>query len=353
VLIDDVREDGRWSAQDDRHLGRYTRSLMAVPLMTSERTIGVIIVTNLQTAMYTRDELSTLQTLASTLSVALENARLYDDLKRLLREREQAQERLIRTEKMAALGRLVASITHEINNPLQAMQMYLTLAEENLEGREGAENLLRYITIVGSEVERISTIVHRLRDFYRPSQVEVRRVAVHDVLDSVLELTHKQLQHSAVTVERRWASDLPRIDANPDRLKQVFLNLVLNAVDAMPEGGILSLSTARDVISGGEAQPDQPAVRIEFSDTGKGIPPEILSRIFEPFFTVKEQGVGLGLSVSYAIVRAHGGQISVDSHVGLGTVFTILLPTRQSGTIVVDTVGSAAGRLFGEDEIAP
>jgi signal transduction histidine kinase len=139
-------------------------------------------------------------------------------------------------------------------------------------------------------------------------------------------LAGKQLQHSRVTVECEQAGGLPAIQANPDYLKQVFLNLVLNAIDAMGEqGGTLRVRTALDQMTGRDHQLLS-AVRIEVSDTGEGIPPEILDHIFEPFVTTKKTGTGLGLSISYGLIEAYNGRITVTSQVGAGTTFTILLP---------------------------
>ena len=143
-----------------------------------------------------------------------------------------------------------------------------------------------------------------------------------EVLESVLTLCDKQMQHSNVTIVREWAGRLPIIQANPDHLRQVFLNLALNANDAMPAGGTLRICTAVDQTPFSKDQP----VRVEFSDTGQGMTQEVLSHLFEPFFTTKQHGTELGLSISYGIVRSHGGHIAVESHVGLGTTFTILLP---------------------------
>jgi signal transduction histidine kinase len=144
------------------------------------------------------------------------------------------------------------------------------------------------------------------------------------VLSGVLELSGKQLQHAGIVVQSEWDDKLPLVQVNPDHLKQVFLNLVLNAVDAMPAGGTLQVRTILDQLQT-QAGP-QPAVRIEFSDTGEGIPAEALPHIFEPFFTVKKHGVGLGLAISYGIIQAHKGQIQVSSREGHGSTFTILLP---------------------------
>jgi two-component system cell cycle sensor histidine kinase/response regulator CckA len=146
----------------------------------------------------------------------------------------------------------------------------------------------------------------------------------------VLQLTNKQLEHSDVLVERDWAKKLPLIQGNPDSLRQVFLNLTLNAIDAMAaQGGTLHVSTTLDQVEETVGQP-LPAVRIEFSDTGEGIPPEMLSRLFEPFVTTKEHGSGFGLFTTYKIIEAHHGLISVESHVGLGTTFSVLLPVEQA-----------------------
>ncbi len=331
VLIEDAQNDPRFLDWAYQYVGRRARALMAVPLLLARgRIVGVIEVASSEPAIYTRNELRILQALASTLAVALENASLYDELKTLLREWEDAQTQLIHAEKMTALGRLAASIAHEINNPLQAVQTYLTLTQEELDSDRRRERMKRYLDTVGSEIERISEIVRRMRDFYRPAREGLQLTHLHAVLESVLELTNKQLQHSNVTVERAWAEHLPEIQANPDHLKQVFLNLVLNGIDAMPEGGTLHIRTALDQIEADDDQLPRPAVRIEFNDTGEGIPPEVLPHLFEPFFTTKKSGTGLGLSISYGIIQSHNGRITVESHVGLGTTFTILLPVEQA-----------------------
>jgi GAF domain-containing protein/CheY-like chemotaxis protein len=326
VMVEDAQRDPRFLEWVDQHVGSQTRSFMAVPLLGLERAIGVIAVTSSEPGIYTRRELRTLQALASTLAVALDNASLYDEQKGLLREREQAQAQLIHAEKMAALGRLVASIAHEINNPLQAVQGCLMLAEEELDEQQRRETMQRYLGVAGSEIERISTIVRRMRDFYRPAREGLQSTDLHATLESVLELINKQLQHSEVTVQREWAEELPVVQANPDHLKQVFLNLVINAIDAMPAGGMLHISTGLAQIQVGSDEQPRPAVRVEFTDTGEGMSPETQSRIFEPFFTTKERGTGLGLSISYGIIQACNGEITVTSQVGEGTTFTILLP---------------------------
>jgi signal transduction histidine kinase len=170
----------------------------------------------------------------------------------------------------------------------------------------------------------MATLVRRMRGFYRPVRDGRVPTDVHDVLESVLELSARQLQQSDIILERRWDRGLPFVQANPDHLKQVFLNLVLNAIDAMPQGGTLRIASTLDQLQlAGQSR--RPAVCVRVSDTGVGMSPQVQSRLFEPFFTTKDHGSGLGLSTSYGIVQSYGGQIAVDSQEGVGTTFSILL----------------------------
>jgi signal transduction histidine kinase len=198
-----------------------------------------------------------------------------------------------------------------------------------MDGSHRRDKLDRYLEVVGGELGRISAIVRRMRDYYRPAHERLQPTDLLAVLDSVLELSGKELQHRHIEVERLGSLELPLVHANPDHLKQVFLNLVLNAMDAMPDGGMLRITTAQDVQLG-STDHMQSAVCIELSDTGPGMPPEIQTRLFEPFFTTKEGGAGLGLSITYNIIEAHNGQISVMSEEGTGTTFRILLPIAPS-----------------------
>jgi signal transduction histidine kinase len=169
-----------------------------------------------------------------------------------------------------------------------------------------------------------------LDDYYRSTLTDLWPVDIHTILDTVLQLANKKLQHTKIKVERNWAESLPTIQANSDRLKQVFLNLTLNAIDAMgAQGGTLRIATALDKTQLHGDRP-QPVVRVEFNDTGRGIAPELLSRMFDPLFSTKGHGAGFGLFTSYHIIEAHQGQITATSQEGAGTTFTIFLPlTRE------------------------
>ncbi len=250
------------------------------------------------------------------------------ELEALLEERERIHAQLLHSEKMSALGRLVASIAHEINNPIQAVLGCISLMQMEWAGQKRAEKIERYLTVVQTETERIATIVCRMRDFYRPAQPGLEPVSVQAVVQTVLALTNKQLQHSRIEVVCEWDETLPAVEANPDELKQVFLNLILNAVDAMPDGGVLRVASTYGRLPDDDAD-ERTAVALTFTDEGKGIPARVLPHIFEPFFTTKNSGSGLGLSISYGIVAAHGGKITVENDPPHGATFTVLLPVAQ------------------------
>ncbi len=328
ALVNDARHDSRFYSQIDAIAGSTTRSVLAVPLTFKGAVWGVVETINKTSGPFTEQDREMLEALAASTAIAIENARLYEAEQKQFKRLQQSQAQLIQAEKIAALGRLTASIAHEINNPLQTVQGNLELAVEALEGELRQDRLARYLGTATTELERIRGIVQRMREFSRPARDERRAANVQAVVESVLQLAGKQLQHSRVTVEREWTPDLPFIQANPDHLKQVFLNLVLNAIDAMPEGGSLRVSTCLDHLHQGDLR--TLAIRIEFRDSGEGIPPELLPRIFEPFVTAKANGTGLGLAISYEIIQAHQGVISATSEPGKGSTFAVLLPVTAS-----------------------
>jgi PAS domain S-box-containing protein len=230
-------------------------------------------------------------------------------------EKRMNQEALLRAERLAIAGRLGASLAHEINNPLQSVIGCLGLAEEMLD--DGAE-VRHYLEIAMEELERAADIVTQLRDLSRKPEAKKERVDLNALVEKVLLLTRKRCQNRRVEAAWSPTTELPAVLLAPDRMQQVFLNLVLNAVEAMPEGGLLRVST------GLTTQPD--GVCATFADAGVGIEPERLAGIFEPFHSTRPEGLGLGLYISKNIVEEHGGHIDVDSHVGEGTTFTVWLP---------------------------
>jgi two-component system NtrC family sensor kinase len=256
-------------------------------------------------------------------------------------ERQRIAKQLAQTEKLAALGRLSASMAHEINNPLQAIynSVHLLLTRPSDE-----EKRQRYLTMTMEEIERLISIVQRILDFYRPSRDGMRPVDMNDIIETVLKLTANQLEEGHVQVVRACAADLPRVFAVSNHIKQVCFNLIFNAIEAMADdGGTLTVHTyvasegslATDTSfttmagTNGAAVISGAAVVIEIGDTGSGIPAHDLPKIFEPFYTTRMKGTGLGLAVSYSIVEQHHGLLSVRSAVGQGTTFRIVLPVAE------------------------
>ena len=228
---------------------------------------------------------------------------------------------LFETEKLAATGRLAASIAHEINNPLEAVQNSLYLLGASLEPDDPQR---RYLEIAHREAQRMSRILRQMLGFYRPA-MDMTPVDVNTLIDEAEALVAKRARENHVDIQRDLAPELPKIRASADQLKQVVLNLLLNAIEAMPGGGTLAVVTrhANDV----ERDIPSDAVRIEVRDTGMGMDDETQKRIFEAFFSTKtERGTGLGLWVSHGIVQAHGGSMRVRSKQGQGTTFVITLP---------------------------
>jgi len=235
------------------------------------------------------------------------------------RELREIQGQLIQTEKLASIGKLAAGVAHEINNPLGGILIYSHLIlEETPKGSPHYENLKKIV----KETARCKDIVKALLDFSRPKEPEMTRTDVHELLDRSLGITDRQALFQNIKIEKFYAPSLPPIVADPGQLQQVFLNIILNAAEAMNGSGTLTLRTSFD--------PEHGTLTVEFSDTGHGIRGEDQKRLFEPFFTTKEvgKGTGLGLAISYGIIRKHGGTIEVLSEVGKGATFKIKLPEK-------------------------
>jgi two-component system NtrC family sensor kinase len=229
----------------------------------------------------------------------------------------QMQLRVAQSERLASIGMLAAGVAHEINNPLGGILALTSLAVEDLPDdhpdRANLEEVVR-------QAERCRDIVRGLLEFSRQSEMHMEVVDVSRVLEDTVGLIGKQASFFNVRLVREWAPDLPTIVADRSQLQQVFLNLIVNAVQAMDERGTLTIRTART--------PDEGMVEIAFSDTGHGIPPEAIDRVFDPFFSTKQggQGTGLGLAIAYGIVTRHRGTIAVQSRLDHGTTFTIRFP---------------------------
>ncbi len=250
------------------------------------------------------------------------------DLSRDITQEVNAQARILHDDKMASLGKLSASVVHEINNPLTGILNFVKLMQSMLDdGNPGEEELgdfRNYLSMVYNETSRVSRTLANLLAFSRKSKPELQPVNLNEVALEMLSLIEYQMRLQGITLEPQLAPDLLLVLADKGQMKQTLLNIFLNAQDAMPDGGTITLETKNS---------RRQEVVVKISDTGKGIPKENLSQIFEPFFTTKNtcSGAGLGLSVVYGIVRDHKGTIKVDSVLGQGTSFTIRLPAVKPG----------------------
>jgi signal transduction histidine kinase/CheY-like chemotaxis protein len=288
-------------------------SVLCVPISQPNLKSVLYAARNLGEPSFREVDLDLMTILARQAAVALENAHLYAELRDYVKRVEESQQALLQAEKMAAAGRLTASIAHEINNPLQSVQNCLHLA-----GRDdlSEEKRQEYFNLARVELDRLMSTVQRMLDFYRPGAADPEKVSIQEILAHVLSLMSAQLEKRGIEAKTSIPANLPKIRAVGAQLQQVFLNLILNAYDAMPEGGILTISARRR----------KDRVEISFQDTGTGIPSEYRARIFEPFVSTKEGGTGLGLTVSYNIVATHGGALEYVPKSEPGACFRVTLP---------------------------
>jgi len=244
----------------------------------------------------------------------------YQELSQYHQRLKESQEQLIQAEKLTSLGQMAASIAHEVNNPLSGVLVYTQLLSKKIASNSiSREVILDYLSKMDSELTRSTRLVRNLLDFARQSPPALRKVDINEVVDRALDLVAHSFEKQDIEVVKEFNPSLPQLVADSDQLQQVCTNLILNAIQAMPEGGWLSLRTSAE----GDGQ-----LKIEVEDTGCGISPENMRKLFTPFFTTKSEvkGVGLGLAVAYGIIQRHHGRIEVQSQEGEGTTFTIYLP---------------------------
>lgn len=292
------------------------------------------------------DELAVLEASFNSMERSLARANeernaLLESLEQQVQDRtaalEQAQAQLIQTEKLSSLGKLSASIAHEINNPLAGILTTSKLLIRTLEGStDGATTpfLLRHLRLVQRETERCTAIVRNLLGFARERPLTLGDVDVNAALEEALFLASSQIAIQNISLEREL-SKVPPVRADFGQIRQAFANLILNACDAMPKSGTLRVRSSRS--------PGGGPVEVVIADTGCGIPPEVLSKVLDPFFTTKEKGTGLGLSVVYGVIERHGGKLDIQSRPGAGTTVTIRLPVAAPAPEMADATGAAHG----------
>ncbi|MBE0606655.1 MAG: histidine kinase, partial [Deltaproteobacteria bacterium] len=304
----------------------------AVPLVVKGEARGAIYVDNLFLERpITEEDIQLLTMFASNACLAMENASLYESLEDALETVRTTQDQLMQSEKLMALGEMAARIAHEIKNPLTAIGGFARRIASPKPGR-GAPPVGRYARIILKEVERLERIINETLYFSKERTPAFRIVNLNAEIRDVLSMFREELEEARISAVVDLPQDLPSIMVDPDQIRQVAWNLVSNAIQAMGGSGVLTVATHL-------ADPTEgTGVVLEVSDTGGGIPHDVVQNIFNPFFTTKPKGTGLGLPIVHAIVEKHGGTIHLDNREGVGVAFSIFLPLFPKGAGTGDRI---------------
>jgi len=294
------------------------RIQLCLPLQVNSDLIGVLCLGKKRSDEdFTRDDLDILLQLTRTLAISVNNAQLFDELVRVNKQVKATAERLVHQERLAAAGQFAAGMAHEIKNPLAAIKTfteYLPQKYGDLEFRQ------KFFRIVQEEIDRISGIVRNLSDFAKPAPLQLEPICPSTLIQDALSLLSDQCLKQRIEVSKAFADQELTVRADPQQLKQVILNLLLNSLEAMPEGGHLDITTQRN----------HSMLKLKIADSGSGIAPEHELNIWDPFFTTKERGMGLGLAIVKGIIERHDGSIELASTSGKGTVVNILIPLASN-----------------------
>ena len=318
LLISDAQSDFRLDSNVMKSLG--IKCIMIVPLWSSNTMTGLLTVVNKKGGTcFDKHDLRLFTVFSNLAGAALQNASLYADLMRKMSELHNAQEQLVHSTKMAAIGELAANVAHEVNNPLTSVLGYTTHLLKTLDLPDSPR---RVLGMMEQETLRVRKIIRNLLDFSRQKASWMRPSDIVLPLKETAAFVQGAAESSSVKIHEEYSDSPVLVSIDANEMKQVFINIINNALQAMPRGGDLRIRLA----TAGHHE-----ALIEFADTGVGILPENLKKIFEPFFSTKENGdgTGLGLSISYRIVQNHGGRIEVESEVGMGTVFKVFLPLHK------------------------
>ena len=295
------------------------QSELAAPIKVDGKVVGVLDIEQTPPHTLTDEDLQLTTAVAEQLAVALQKASLYATLQKSLQIEQTIRSQLLQSERLALVGRLLASVSHELNNPLQAIQNALFLLKEEAGiSTQGHQDL----GIILSETERMAVLIERLRSAYRPVRIQdVQPVHLNNLIEDVYALIATHMRHKQIAFEFFPDPELPVISGISDQFRQVVLNLFFNAIEIMKPGGCLTVQTQK--------LSQQKEILFSIKDTGPGIDPEILPNIFEPFITSKSTGTGLGLTITHDIIHQHHGRIQAENHAEGGAVFHVWLPVDE------------------------
>ncbi len=295
-----------------------SKEFACVPLVVKGKGIGVIVADNIYTKEpISEDHLHLLNIFAGQAALAVENAETYQRLEEKIEQLRETQERLCRSERLAAMGEISAYIAHEIRNPLVTIGGFARAIEKDSADREDVADAAQ---IIVEEVARLEKILANIKDFSKPPEPRKVRLLVNTLIEDTCSLTEGYIEEGDVKLVRDFSPELPFTYLDPGQIKQVLLNLIKNAVESMESGGTLTIRTLRE----------GRYIRIDIADTGRGIAPEVMEKLFTPFFTTKTSGTGVGLVVCQKIIDDHDGKLRVSSSQGKGSTFSILLPIVEN-----------------------
>ncbi len=326
-VVPDASEDPRVNSLLKEKFNLH--SLVVIPLLTKEKALGVVAADHVEPGKtISKETLESMMTFAQQAGFAIHHALMYQELKAFSQQMEErikqttadlrkAEAQLIRSEKLAALGQLAAGIAHEIRNPMTSINILIHSLRQNLSSGDPCREDFK---VIEEEIHRINEIVDQFLRFAKPAPPHLERAEITTIFEETLQLLRPQMEKLRISVEKDFRS-VPLITIDNEQMKQVILNLLMNAIQAMPDGGQLRL--------GGEVSKDGQWIRLSIQDSGVGIPPEDVDKLFDPFFSTKEGGMGLGLSIAHRIIDQHHGKIEVMSHPNKGTIFTVHLPIDQ------------------------
>jgi signal transduction histidine kinase len=257
--------------------------------------------------------------LANQVAIAIENANLYENLKK-------SQNILRRSDRLASLGTLIASLAHEIRNPLVSIKTFTQLLPERIDDTEFRDYFLK---VASGEIDRLTSLINELLGFAKPSEPNLKEEDVTTIIDRMEVLISTEARKKNIKITKNYAPHLPMVFIDAEQIKQVLLNIFLNAIQAIEGQGEIWIETR--IVHATREDKREEFLQIEIRDTGIGIPPENLDHVFDPFFSTRPEGSGLGLAISHQIVHEHGGFIDLESEVGKGTSFRIHFPLKSGG----------------------
>lgn len=314
LIINDVGQDPRFFSGADAHTGFTTRNMVCIPVLSRGKVIGVLQGLNkVKGPTFTEQDGELLAALANHVAIALENARLFQNLEERTRALKEAQEELVKKEKLAVLGQLAGGVGHELRNPLGVIKNSIYFLKMRFQ--DGDEKSKRHMSIMEREIGTANKIITDLLDFSRIK--EPTRVST-DLNELVQEILAQYPIDGEVRVDTELDPNLPKVNIDKDQIRQVLLNMIMNGVQAMPDGGLLTIKTSVE----------DGYVDVSFKDRGCGIPEENLEKIFQPLFTTKAKGLGLGLAVSRGLAKANDADITLESLVNYGTTVHVKFATN-------------------------